>query len=107
MINNLENQATLMVTCVIVQAYWLKPEKRKLFVEWLCAHGGQVNQGYELYRMRDSLVDWFESLSETEALREYGLVIGEIKWWHDLKEEALHMLLDKQNARADVQPIDC
>jgi len=72
-------QPAVLAASIFILTCLLKPDRRRLFMEWLCAHSGQ-----ELYCARDSLADWFGSLSETKALREYGLVVREINWWRDL-----------------------
>ena len=79
----------------VLTYYFLKPDRRKLFLEWLCTHNGQVIQGPDPYHLRDILANWFPTLSETEACQEYDLVISEMIWWRDLEDETLAKMLDK------------
>ena len=80
---------------IITQVTSLESTRRKLFLDWLCAHSNQATKGSDLNRIQDSLVDWFESLSEADVLREYYLVTGEVRWWRDLEEGALAKMLDE------------
>jgi len=89
MTDEFENRAASFAAYVISLADVLEPHRRKLFLEWLGTHSGQVIQGSDRNCIRDSLTNWFASLSKVEVLREYYLVICEINWWRNLKEETL------------------
>jgi len=81
---------------ISVLAVLLKPERCKFFMHWLCAHSGQAVPDSDLDQALDSLVAWFQTLSEADAFREYELIIVEIGWWRRLPEETLkRMMLDE------------
>ena len=82
----------------VLTYYFLKPDRRKLFMEWLGAHSGQCIQGTEPYHLRDALAAWFGTLSETEACQEYDRVISEMIWWRDLEDDALAAMLNEREA---------
>jgi hypothetical protein len=82
---------------IITQITSLESTRRKLFLNWLFAHSNQVTNGSDLNRIQDSLVDWFESLSEADVLREYYLVTGEVRWWRNQEDETLAMMLDESD----------
>ena len=92
MTDQFENRAASFAAYVTSLADVLEPRRRKLFLEWLCTHSGQFIKGSDRTCIRDSLANWFVSLSEVEVLREYCLVIREINWWRNLKEAALNEL---------------
>ena len=95
MTDPIKKSPTVFADSVSILTAYLKPDRCRLFLEWLCAHSGQAIQGYDLDQIHASLVTWFESLLEPDALREYELVIGEIGWWRDLKQEDLARMLDE------------
>lgn len=88
MTDQFENRAASFAAYITSLADVLEPRRRKLFLEWLCTHSGQVIKGSDRTCIRDSLTHWFVSLSEVEVLREYYLVICEINWWRNLSKES-------------------
>ena len=90
MTDQFENRAASFAAYVTSLADVLEPRRRKLFLEWLCTHSGQFIKVSDRTCIRDSLTNWFVSLSEVEVLREYYLIICEINWWRNLKEAALN-----------------
>ena len=95
MTDPIKKSPTVYADSVSILTALLKPDRCRLFLDWLCAHSSQVIQGYDLDQIHTSLVTWFESLLEPDALREYELVISEIDWWRELKQEDLARMLDE------------
>jgi hypothetical protein len=92
MTDQFANRAASFAAYITSLADVLEPRRRKLFLEWIYAHSGQIIKGSDQNCIRDSLTNWFESLSEADVLREYYLVISEINWWLNLKQAALNEL---------------
>jgi hypothetical protein len=65
----------------------LAAKKRESFLDWLRAHSQQAVDGSERKVLRESLTAWFSLLSEPDLISEYRLVLGEILWWYERKEE--------------------
>lgn len=98
MIDLFGNRAVLFSTFITALAESLKLDRQKLFLDWLCVHSSQAIESYDLNDIQACLLDWFESLSEDDALREYHLVTREIRWWRDLEDETLTEMLDGLDA---------
>jgi hypothetical protein len=95
MIDLFGSRTVLFAVFITALAKLLEPGRQKLFLDWLYAHSDQAIKRPGLNRIQDDMVDWFESLSEADVLREYYLVTCEVRWWRDLEEGALATMLDK------------
>lgn len=94
----LGNRPAVMAASITMLTYLMESDRREFFMRWLYAHGLQMvcSKSNIPDCVYDSLVIWFGSLSNTRALQEYELIIGEISWWRDLKDESLARMLDAQ-----------
>ncbi len=94
------NRPTVFADSISVLAALLQPDRRQLFMNWLYAHSGQIvcDENSTQERIHNSLVKWFKSLPESQALQEYELIIGEIGWWRNLKEKTLSRILNEMEA---------
>ena len=81
---------------ILSQVISLEPPKCELFLNWLRVHSNQAiyDDKLEFKCIQDTLVDWFESLSEVGVLQEFHLVTREIHWWRILDDETLAKMLD-------------
>jgi len=80
-----------LMAYIITQVTSLESIRRVLFLNWLCAHSNQkvFDEESDLKCIQAALVDWFESLSERDVLREFYLIGGEVRWWRSLDDESL------------------
>mgnify|MGYP001607873781 CR=1 FL=1 len=90
------NQPTVFASSIIILAYLMPDDRRGFFLEWLCTHATELTcrKDDEPMRLRNALENWFRSLSQQEALREYGLVVSDIDWWRNLTDETLAGMLE-------------
>ncbi len=94
------NRPTVFTDSIFILAALLQPDRRQLFMNWLRMHSGQLvcNGNGTQERIHNYLVEWFKALPESQALQEYELIISEIGWWRDLKEETLARILNEMEA---------
>lgn len=96
-----------MVSDIAAQACQLVDLRLRLFLDWLAAHSGRVEDAVEpalsgLHRpdteekFRAGLKSWLESLPVQGRLREYRLILDEIAWWRSLDLHRLSMLLKSE-----------
>ena len=91
------NQPAVFAASIITLAYLAPWDRRRFFLEWLCAHDRRLACKKDDMPgvMNSALKKWFTSLPEWDALQEYERVVSEIGWWRDLQEETLAQMLEE------------
>jgi len=93
---------------IITQVTSLETIRCKLFLNWLYAHNSHkvYDEESDLKCIQAALINWFESLLERD-IREFNLVIGEVRWWRNLDDESLANILvedEKEDEFRDTVP---
>jgi hypothetical protein len=91
-----DNQPTVFASSIIMLAYLMPDDRRNYFLEWLCIHAAQLKckKDDTPWRLHNALENWFRSLSQWKALREYERVVSETVWWRNLADETLAGMLE-------------
>ncbi|MBC8336905.1 MAG: hypothetical protein ISR59_13285 [Anaerolineales bacterium] len=69
----------------------LSKERREFFLLWLTDHA-DIEKLYEDPQMEKNLNNWFYSLSINKALKEYKLIIAEIRWCAEVPIKTLRRI---------------
>jgi len=79
-----------MVDSITAQIDELDPRRRYMFIEWLCAHGSQMQCTVNI---RASLNAWLDAMPTDNTFWEYRIITNEINWWRDQNERTIDRLL--------------
>jgi len=87
-----------MVDKVLVCFEELDPVRKYMFIRWLRAHAGKMNNAVNVC---EDLTAWFESMHHENIQWEYRLILDEIGWWDRLDEQALTKIMLAVLARSN------
>lgn len=87
-----------MVDKILVGFEELDPSRKYMFIKWLRAHAGKVNNAVNV---GEGLTAWFESMQHENIQWEYRLIMGEIGWWDRLDDQSLAKIMLADLARSN------
>ena len=87
-----------MVDEILVCFEELDPGRKYMFIQWLRAHAGKVNNAVNVC---EDLTAWFESMHHENIQWEYCLILDEIGWCGRLDEQSLTKIMLADLARSN------